>query len=151
VWLAWSVKESVYKFLKRHQSELVFSPTKITLQNIRPPKDHAYYNGKVSYAKHVLFFRSQVAENCINTIVAGEEAFYGVINGLKEVDAVNNEQLSALATVFLLESIQNSFSGDIRIEKSSVGYPVIIQNAVQLNVPVSLSHSGRFVAYVIQL
>ncbi len=35
VWLLWSVKESVYKFLKRSIPDLIFSPTKICIQEIR--------------------------------------------------------------------------------------------------------------------
>ena len=34
VWLAWSVKESAYKFLKRFMPDLVFSPTKIMITNL---------------------------------------------------------------------------------------------------------------------
>ncbi|HEX9512891.1 MAG TPA: 4'-phosphopantetheinyl transferase superfamily protein [Puia sp.] len=37
VWLLWSVKESVYKYLKRTEPGLVFSPIKIGIQCIDPP------------------------------------------------------------------------------------------------------------------
>ena len=37
VWLLWSIKESVYKYLKRTTPGLVFSPTKIIVRNIDLP------------------------------------------------------------------------------------------------------------------
>jgi phosphopantetheinyl transferase (holo-ACP synthase) len=37
VWLLWSVKESVYKCLQRHQPNLIFSPVKIELKRLIVP------------------------------------------------------------------------------------------------------------------
>ena len=37
VWLAWSVKESVYKFLQRGKPDLVFSPSKIVIYQLSFP------------------------------------------------------------------------------------------------------------------
>jgi phosphopantetheinyl transferase (holo-ACP synthase) len=37
VWLAWSVKESVYKFHKRHHRNISFAPTKIIINEIQLP------------------------------------------------------------------------------------------------------------------
>jgi phosphopantetheinyl transferase (holo-ACP synthase) len=46
VWLLWSIKESVYKYLKRSTPGLVFSPAKILVRNISSPGSPAgpYYS-----------------------------------------------------------------------------------------------------------
>src|SRR5262245_43862973 len=68
LWLAWSVKESIYKFLQRHQHDLVFSLSKITVEQVilpemavEQPKEGLGFNdsstcrGVVSYAGHKMY------------------------------------------------------------------------------------------------
>ncbi|HWK03017.1 MAG TPA: 4'-phosphopantetheinyl transferase superfamily protein [Puia sp.] len=41
VWLLWSIKESVYKYLKRTEPGLLFAPAKIHIRKIELPRIHA--------------------------------------------------------------------------------------------------------------
>lgn len=153
VWLAWSVKESVYKYLKRHEHGLVFSPTKIMLCNIYPPSEgHDYYCGEAVFAGVTYYLITQITEDCIHTVIFDSEDFgYDAFYDFKMVDADDKDQLSFLAYDFLQQKLKELFPGDIRIEKSPIGYPVIILNDALLDIAASLSHDGRFVAYSIEI
>src|SRR5205809_451717 len=37
VWLLWSIKESAYKAMQRHQPHLVFTPVKVEVVNVTAP------------------------------------------------------------------------------------------------------------------
>ncbi|MGN6178378.1 MAG: 4'-phosphopantetheinyl transferase superfamily protein, partial [Mucilaginibacter sp.] len=71
VWLAWSVKESVYKFLKRIEGEnaplLVFAPTKICLQEITAADNGC--NGIVMFRSERLYYRTEVTDEWIHSVV----------------------------------------------------------------------------------
>jgi phosphopantetheinyl transferase (holo-ACP synthase) len=75
VWLLWSVKESVYKYLQRITPELVFSPTKIIITQLALPADNfveqfegrgfdeiSVYKGIVSFGDHALYSLFAVAD-----------------------------------------------------------------------------------------
>src|SRR3569623_254628 len=77
VWLAWSIKESVYKFLQRDDHDLVFSPSKINIEQIvAPAKTFAglqtegmgfdaevVYSGIVKFGNHILYSRSVITDD----------------------------------------------------------------------------------------
>src|ERR1700744_5977602 len=75
VWLAWSVKESIYKFLQKKTPDLVFSPSKIIIKRLMPPQLPARsvklsqgrgfervpaYEGEVTFGNETLYSRSLI-------------------------------------------------------------------------------------------
>lgn len=159
VWLLWSVKESAYKYLKRHQPELVFAPTKITVSDIEAytpgvenwegSGDYESYRGRVSYQSDTLYFRSKISADWIVTVVNDTDNFDSVYWGVKEIGSPNNESHSSEARAFLLNKLQTFYPGQLQIIKSDIGYPVVLQDGKELSVPASLAHDGAFVGYSI--
>jgi phosphopantetheinyl transferase (holo-ACP synthase) len=145
VWLAWSVKESVYKFLKRDAPLLVFSPTKICLKDISIANDGCY--GTVKFRSELLYYRTEVTGQWIHSVVNAKPGFEQVKSGIKRISPTGNSERSALAKQFLLDEVQAILGGSIAVSKSISGYPVIVQNGKELDIPVSLSHDGDFAAY----
>lgn len=164
VWLLWSVKESAYKYLKRNIPDLVFSPTKIVIQSIEIPtgpmttkwdgiqweniaSGEAFYSGKAIYGSHVFYFRSKISEDWIATVVNDDESFDQVCWGIQLIDDTAYRHQSKAVRILLLNKLSSFFPGDFQVEKSPVGYPVILKGTQDMYIPASLAHDGHFVAY----
>ncbi len=163
VWLLWSVKESVYKYLKRTIPDLIFSPTKIIVTHaelpaslIAPSADFEFdgsgnkgnfYQGAVKYDSHTLYFRSVISEAWVATVVNDDDKFEDIFWGVKAIDNSSYKVQSQSARAALVNKLSPFFEGDLRIEKSPVGYPIIVNNKEQIILPASLAHDGCFVAY----
>ena len=162
VWLSWSVKESVYKYLKRTITDLVFSPTKIVIEYMNTPDassmvsgnahwenngfGETFYTGKANYGSHIFYFRSKISEEWIATVVNDEEHFENVYWGVQSINETGYDHQSKAARALLLNKLSAFFPGHLRIEKSIVGYPVILQGKQYIPIPVSLAHDDHFVA-----
>jgi len=163
VWLLWSVKESAYKYLKRLDPTLIFSPTNIIIQHIVIPgvsfdepvaaqwestgKDDGLYHGKVVCGLRTLYFRAKINEAWIASVVNEDECFDDVSWGVKSINNAGYKYQSLEARLALINKLSELLPGDLRIEKSPVGYPVIVNNGEETGVPASLAHDGYFVAY----
>ncbi|HEV8081104.1 MAG TPA: 4'-phosphopantetheinyl transferase superfamily protein [Chitinophagaceae bacterium] len=163
VWLLWSVKESSYKYLKRLIPELKFTPTKFVIQQIEnstelfnevenslwqtPKTSEAFYCGKVLHESHSFYFRSKISDEWIATVVNDTLDFENVWWGIQAIDETNHYHQSKAAKVLLMNKLNSLFTDNLEIGKNSVGYPVILTNSRDLDIPVSLSHDDRFVAY----
>ena len=164
VWLAWSVKESVYKFLQRGQSDLVFSPSRIILSELLIPSqkdqyslpgkkearnftDQAY-SGVVRSNDRLFFFRSIIADEFIFSVANDRDNFSQVWWGIKEIELSDPDSQSASVREFVLEKLNDlSLSENIRIGQSKHGYPVILKNNTEIDLPVSLAHHENYIAY----
>jgi phosphopantetheinyl transferase (holo-ACP synthase) len=159
VWLLWSVKESAYKYLKRHQPELEFAPTKTIVSDIgaytpgaenwEGIDDYESYQGRVSYQSETLYFRSKISADWIVTVVNDTDNFDNIYWGVKEIANSDNASRSSEVRVFLLRKLQTFYPGQLQISKSGIGYPVVLHDGEELPVPVSLAHDGGFVGYSI--
>jgi phosphopantetheinyl transferase (holo-ACP synthase) len=164
VWLLWSVKESVYKYLKRTNPGLIFSPTNTIVHHIQIPAkysiagsnecfqwesshDDEFIEGQVVCKSHILYFRSKITDEWINTIVDEDEDFENVCWGVKSIDSTSYDHQSKAARTSLLNKLGPLFPTPLQIEKSPVGYPVILCGSQDIQVPASLAHDGHFVAY----
>jgi phosphopantetheine--protein transferase-like protein len=163
VWLLWSIKESVYKYLQRIFPDLVFSPTKIIVQDIKVVHDevgnsfecniansgfrYEFYTGKIVYGSNVLFFRSKISNEWIASIVDEDPNFEKVWWGVQSIEGVDYEHQSASVREFVLQRLASLLTGDLTIEKSEMGIPVVKKKSEALDLPVSLAHHGRFIAY----
>ncbi|CAN5385744.1 hypothetical protein BH10BAC4_BH10BAC4_16620 [soil metagenome] len=166
VWMAWSLKESAYKYLKRKIPVLEFSPTKFVVQTISEADvdfnsiiggdwtfsdDDSLYSGKIKFDSNVLHFRAIKTPQWIASMVNLNDDFRNVSWAVQEIDGDNHELQSSGVRNFLLSELADIFTGDIVIRKDKVGYPVAFQNGEVLDFPISLSHHGRYVSYAFNL
>jgi len=162
VWLLWSGKESVYKYLKRNTPDLEFLPTGIEIKCLKKPVLHAvhestdwkctdkaeeFYRGKIAFGSDVFYYRSKISQYCIATVVNHDEDFKDVHWGISSIDDHSYNQQSEAARTLVLKKLNFFYPKDLRIEKSPIGYPVIWQGTQNLEIPVSLAHDGCYVAY----
>ena len=160
VWLLWSVKESAYKYLKRNIPGLIFSPTKIIIEQLQISLDHwddkecqcngnkeMLYKGEITYEKNSFYFHSKICSEWIVTVVNDNENFEDVYWGLQTIEHSDADHQSKTVRALLLNRLGTFFPGNLQIEKSIVGYPVIFDGTNDMHIPVSLAHDGRFVGY----
>jgi len=169
VWLLWSIKESVYKYLKRAMPGLVFSPTKIIIQRIDPPfrrnitsfgdiqwennvneSCESYYKGVIVFGSDIFYSRSKIHDELISTIVSNDENFENSWWGIKSIDHTGYANQSKAVRAFILDRLYSILPGgndNLRIGKCPLGLPVVLKDAKEMNIPVSLAHHGCFIAY----
>lgn len=169
VWLLWSVKESVYKYLKRIVPGLVFSPTKIFIHGIFPPYRQAHksfggiqwennksesseelFKGVIICGSDIFYSRSKIHDELISTVVSNDKNFKNTIWGIKSIDDTAYKNQSKTVRAFVLEKL-NSILPDgydnLSISKNRHGCPVVLKGAMEMNIPVSLAHHDHFIAY----
>jgi phosphopantetheinyl transferase (holo-ACP synthase) len=167
VWLAWSVKESVYKFLQKFTPDLVFSPTKIIIGQLSVPvrrlaaqttiegcdfRDIPVYKALVEFIGRALYSRSVITDNFIFSAVNDKDDFTNTCWGIQQIDSMDHEYQSQKVREFLISRLCDLFPDThLQIGKSPHGWPVVINGETELPVPVSLAHHGHFVAYSFQL
>jgi len=165
VWLLWSVKESAYKFLKRNQPELLFSPIKIVVESIdiyeeQQSSDSDFlasdnkirrYKGKLTSGKQTLYFRSNITDKWIASFVNHDERFENVHVGVQTIDEQTYLAQSTSAKTLLIKSLNVYLKGAIDIEKSTIGYPMVFCDSKKTDIAASLSHSGIYVSYAFNL
>lgn len=166
VWLAWSVKESVYKFYKRNNHHTLFSPTKIIIQQIDLPikqkplnfyKQHEgisfceeeCYCCQVSFKEIIFYTRSFVYDEMIFTVANNTNCFDNIYWGIKTIDDDAYTSQSKSVRAFSLKKLSSFFKNiNLSIGKSEAGYPVLMQ---QKNLPISFTHHGNFIGYAFLL
>lgn len=169
VWLLWSVKESVYKYLKRAMPALVFSPTKIIIQRIDPPYRRTitifgdtqwenksnesceeFYKGIIIVGSDIFYFRSKIHVELISTVVNNDENFENIWWGIKSIDHAAYDNQSKAVRAFILNKLNFILPGcidNLSIGKCHLGFPVVLKEAKEMNIPVSLAHHDHFIAY----
>lgn len=174
VWLLWSVKESAYKYLKRTEPGLIFSPTGIIVRQIDLPSGpvtnfeggqwesamqrlpgsagdcpgERFCTGTVCHGSAVLYFRSTIHTEYIATVVAGEEGFDNVWWGVQRIDHPSHEHQSKMVRDLARQRLNAVCPGDeLSIRKSPSGHPIVCKGDMEMKIPVSLAHHGCFVAY----
>jgi phosphopantetheinyl transferase (holo-ACP synthase) len=163
VWLAWSVKESVYKFYQRTNQRTLFSPTKIIIQKIKVPlqweilafdnaqlekdsfNNEACFCCEVQFASDIFYTRTLVFGDMIFSVANNTNCFENICWGIKNIDNDSYEAQSKNVRTFVLNKLNQFFLNDsLSIEKTAAGYPVLKQ---QKDIPLSFAHHGSFIAY----
>ena len=169
VWLLWSIKESVYKYLKRTKPGLVFSPTKIIIQRIDPPfrriitsfngiqwennvneSCEIFYKGVTVFGPDIFYSRSKIHDELISTVVSNDENFENIWWGIKSINHTGYDNQSKAVRAFILDKLYSILPGakdNLSIGKCPQGCPVVLKEAKEMNIPVSLAHHGYFIAY----
>jgi len=155
VWLAWSVKESVYKFLQKSMPDLVFSPTKIIITKLDPGLDFegkVVYKGIVQYHSYTLYSRTIIDKDYIFSVVNFSDDFRQTSWGVKQIVSSEHAYQSSAVREFLLADLNKLFPGNnFTIDKSRHGWPFIMNDNKEIPLPVSLAHHHCYVAYSFQL
>ncbi len=155
VWLAWSVKESAYKFLQKFMPDLVFSPTRITLTRLESGFDFentAVYKGTAQFKNETLYFRCIINHDYIFSVVNFKDDFTHTQWGVKRIDSAHHTHQSSEVRELLLCDLNDLQPGNnFTINKSPHGWPIIIKDDQEISLPVSLAHHGHYVAYSFQL
>jgi phosphopantetheinyl transferase (holo-ACP synthase) len=166
VWLAWSVKEGVFKYLKRFDADLVFQPTKIIVQNINYPEGNLiqklegdiwdgnamlqkeFYHGMVVYNNQTLYFKAKLYDEMLISVVNDTDDFENVMWGFQRIESAKYSDQSRTVRELALSKFKSIFpDAELQITKSAVGYPVLLNNGVDSNIPLSFAHDGFFVGY----
>jgi len=150
VWLAWSVKESTYKYLKRFDTGLIFSSPKMRIVELRRVAE--YLHGAVQCGDQMLYFQSLVTNEFIFSIVNDTADFSETYWDIKQIDSADPAAQSSAVRELLLEKLVELFPAtDLQITKSPYGWPIIANEEGELPTPVSFTHHDNFVAYSFQL
>ncbi|MFA6085035.1 4'-phosphopantetheinyl transferase superfamily protein [Mucilaginibacter sp.] len=165
VWLLWSIKESAYKYLQRLNPELVFSPTRFIVNNLRKPEqplteslgssqlearglNKGAWTGLISYDSSILHSQSVTYPDTIHSIVNNSKSFENVYWGMKTIADTDPASQSAAVRIFLLDKLDSLFNNrKLQVDKSVHGIPLISDGQNQMQLPVSLSHHEQFLAY----
>jgi phosphopantetheinyl transferase (holo-ACP synthase) len=160
VWLLWSVKESAYKYLKRSDENLVFSPAKLIVQSlsIAAKSDSVYldtdqlvetfYEGVVSTGSSTIKFNSAINHQFIADVINEGDVYWGV-HTIAEGDYHNQSNSVRLLALAKLNNI--ILADDLWIDKHPSGYPFIVNGTHPLGTPISFAHHGCYVSYAFQL
>ena len=170
VWLLWSVKESVFKFCKRNSPQLIFAPGKIIVESIQPPLVNnrnsfvteeitgtssikkECYQCVITVGSHVFYSRSKLYTEIIHTIVNNKDDFNDIYWGIRQIENAQPNSQSENVRHLILKTISNLYpDAEISIDKNNAGCPVVKMNENEMNIPVSFTHHGHFVAYSFSL
>ncbi len=150
VWLLWSIKESVFKYVSRSDHGLAFAPLKITVSILRSRDD--FYEGMVRYDQAILYSRSFLRDGAILTVVSEEKDFALTRWGFHTIGDTDYASQSGSVRGFALESLSGIFPGAaLRIVKTPDGPPEIWDGDQALDIPLSLAHHGHYVAWSYRL
>ena len=155
VWLLWSIKESVYKYEQRTHPGPAFSPLKITVCELHPPhkdkpphhKDE-FYKAIVLSGTRSLYSRSIIRDGMIASVVSEDENFEQTRWGFSPTGHSAYEHQSAAVRSLAIGELNAALSrSNLRIDKDGFGIPVICDGEEVLDIPVSLAHHDRYVAW----
>lgn len=164
VWLLWSVKESTYKYLQRHDAGLIFSPVKFMVNRLNIPVDITltptddnhwnsniptnYITGTVSFGNTQLYFRSYITNDFITSAVNDDEQFDNVHWGIQSIEQTDSEHQSIEVRKLALTKLRSVLNADnLHITKSEIGYPMALKDDEPLDVALSFAHHDKWVGY----
>lgn len=167
VWLLWSVKESVFKYLQRIKPDLVFSPSKICITQLRIPAQNAVmefegnekegrgfndkmvYKTEVAFGAYTLYSGSVISNEFIFSAANHEDDFENTNWGIQAITSSDPEYQSKAVRMLLIKRLMILLPGvELNIDKSPYGYPILLINGTEeTTIPVSLAHHDHFVAY----
>jgi phosphopantetheinyl transferase (holo-ACP synthase) len=150
VWLLWSVKESAFKYFKRNNQQLIFSPVKVNIVTINELL-HQHYSGEVHFNSDKLFFNSAITSDWISTVVNNTDDFEDVYTEVQVIDDSSHHNQSISVRKLALQKLNVFFPGELKLEKHLSGSPILIRDDEAINIPVSLAHDGHYVAYSFNL
>ncbi|WP_295796902.1 4'-phosphopantetheinyl transferase superfamily protein [Mucilaginibacter sp.] len=166
VWLLWSIKESAYKFLQRHNPGLVFTPVKFVVEELRLPSAYIIekfdaiteegigFNGYpaltgiIASGEVKLHSCSLLYDKLISTVINDANDFENTCWGFKIISGTAHENQSKEVRHFLIERLNRLYGEfDFRVDKNENGCPVLFKENEEIGIPVSLSHHENIIGY----
>jgi len=165
IWLAWSVKESVFKYLQRINPDLIFSPSKIKLVELIAPSaegishfegrdfnSQTVYQGIIDYSPYTFYSQTIISEDFIFSVVNHTDNFEKIIWGIEKIDSTDADDQSKAVRAFALAMLNTLFpDSELEIDKNRHSCPIILKNGIEIPVPISLAHHDHWVGYSFQL
>jgi phosphopantetheinyl transferase (holo-ACP synthase) len=166
VWMLWSIKESVYKFMQRHQPDLVFSPSKIVIRQIAPSvnslltvpelivealgfSNRNVYNSEIIFGTDVFYASTVITTGYIHTVANDQNNFDNLYWGVKLISQTDPFVQSREVRKFILDRLALvTGKENLNIVKNQAACPVLYSGTAAIDQPVSLAHHGHYVAYV---
>ncbi|MDP4148378.1 MAG: 4'-phosphopantetheinyl transferase superfamily protein [Bacteroidota bacterium] len=147
VWLAWSVKESAYKCLKRNRPALLFFPTKCIVEQVCYGSAGSC-RGRAVWGSQVLYFRSVIHPRYLSTVVSEKEEFVDHYWATARIGLSSYAAQSAAVRELVLKQLGAVYPGmSWRIIKDRAGCPMAVAEDAGTEIPVSLAHHGHYIAY----
>ncbi|GAB2695893.1 hypothetical protein GCM10027037_19650 [Mucilaginibacter koreensis] len=147
VWLLWSVKESAYKFFKRLQPDLVFSPTKLIVEDVSCPTT-GKYQGRVTCNGLFIYFNADYTNDYIHSIVGIDATFKYIHAYVNQIAQSDYSSQSAAVRQFALQKLATLWpDAEISFRQHDIGYPEVLIDQKTIMLPLSFSHDGRYTAY----
>ena len=165
VWLLWSIKESAYKFLQRHNAGLIFTPVRFVVKELRLPpadveifgaiaaegtgfNDYPALTGIVRFGEVELHSRSILYDKLISTVVDDADDFQNICWGFKLISDTGQENQSKEVRQFLMERLKRLYGEfDFKVDKNETGCPILFKGNEETGIPVSLSHHENIIGY----
>ncbi len=143
VWRLWSMKESVYKARLRVEKQIRINPKTFDCQILSENLGKVICDGMVYYTKSVIkdsYVYSQAQAEEFDMVL-----FSKVINLGK--DNLDSEKLYAIVKSDI--AIRKGWKEiDLMIKKNEIGIPEVYHKGAKNEILISLSHHGRFGAYL---
>jgi phosphopantetheine--protein transferase-like protein len=164
IWLLWSVKEAVYKFINRINPELLFSPLRLAVINVTKQKapnanligeegrGFAYYHiaAQASLDDRPVDIRSIITDGYIATFAAEKNDFVNMFWGIERIYNTSPANQSAEVRQFALQRLQSLHTKLVMDIKrcNTLPIPRAFANDILMPfIPVSFSHHFNYVAY----
>ena len=166
VWLLWSIKESAYKFMQRHNAGLIFTPVKFVIKELHLPpayavekfdaiaeegsgfNDYPDLTGIVTFGEVELHSRSLLYDKLISTVVNDVDDFENICWGFKLISDTGQENQSKEVRQFLMERLKRLYGEfDFKVDKNETGCPILFKGNEETGIPVSLSHHENIIGY----
>ena len=143
VWKLWSMKESAYKADFRSSKKRKFNPSKFQCEVVTDTSGNVQYEGSM-YKTNTL-----IADDFIHTSAWRE----GSNNSMsKPIIKTFSTQFSSdklyQSLVFMVAATKACKEKDLRVIKSSMGIPELYKNQIKLETLCSISHHGRYGAFI---
>lgn len=170
VWLMWSIKEAVYKFFKRNNPALAFSPKKIVARalhlpanfRLQPLREKVNESGisvagqpiksVITFNDAEVFSTSLVFNQLVHSIVYTSEKS-NIYQGIKHINPGEQSLQSVLVRRFAVQKIENLLHlPSLKIVNNAADCPLVLNDKDEaVNALVSLSHHGSYVAYAVAI
>ena len=166
VWLLWSIKESAYKFLQRHNPALIFTPVKFVVEELHLPpaytvekfdaitqegngfNSHSALTGIVTFGQVKLHSSSLLYDKLISTVINDIDDFENTCWGFKLISDTSHENQSKEVRQFLIKRLKRLYGNvNFRVGKNEDGCPLLFKENEEIGIPVSLSHHENIIGY----
>lgn len=141
IWIAWSIKESAYKFIKRNFPEVIFSPMKMEIIKMRFSKEKELIS-IVKIQSHSINCRTIYTSQLVHT-----NTFFQEIKDTESHIFYNQENVYKNVTEYFLD-FQKSNS-NVNIKKNENGFPELFIDDVKQESKISFSDHGSYLSFAI--